>query len=131
MQQLLLTQDFLVVKQAHRILSLEREKTRALVVQADGVEVLLALLHGQLSLVNGYERRDLGGGSVLQGERITVDHILIRLWKVKLIKINNLVLIGKVLRLRQKVKSSLLHHRTVLKEVLRVGVDVKALHGWN
>lgn len=131
MQQLLLTQDFLVVKQAHRILSLEREKTRALVVQADGVEVLLALLHGQLSVVNGYERRDLGGGSVLQGERITVDHILIRLRKVKLIKINNLVLIGKVLRLRQKVKSSLLHHRTVLKEVLRVGVDVKALHGWN
>ena len=131
MQQLLLTQDFLVVKQAHRFLSLEREKTRALVVQADGVEVLLALLHGQLSVVNGYERRDLGGGSVLQGERITVDHILIRLRKVKLIKINNLVLIGKVLRLRQKVKSSLLHHRTVLKEVLRVGVDVKALHGWN
>lgn len=124
MQQLLLTQDFLVVKQAHRILSLEREKTLALVVEADGVEVLLALLHGQLSVVNGYERRDLGGG-------IAVDHILIRLVEVKLIKINNLVLIGKVLRLSQKVKSSLLHHRMVLKEVLRVSVHVKALHGWN
>lgn len=124
MQQLLLTQDFLVVKQAHRILSLEREKTLALVVEADGVEVLLALLHGQLSVVNGYERRYLGGG-------IAVDHILIRLVEVKLIKINNLVLIGKVLRLSQKVKSSLLHHRTVLKEVLRVSVHVKALHGWN
>ena len=124
MQQLLLTQDFLVVKQAHRILSLEREKTLALVVEADGVEVLLALLHGQLSVVNGYERRYLGGG-------IAVDHILIRLVEVKLIKINNLVLIGKVLRLSQKVKSSLLHHRMVLKEVLRVSVHVKALHGWN
>ena len=92
---------------------------------------MLALLNGQLSFFNGYERRDLGGGSGLQGEGITVDHILIRLVQVKLIKIYNLVLIGKVLRLSQKVKTSLLHHRTVFKEVLRVGVQVKALHGWN